>query len=1032
MERVGLRHASFCLVSPHEMSVIYPSIPARTSPGSTRSAPFVPRQGKGVKLATGVTPAIRGRKRVTIGTWNVRALQAAGRVEQLTHEMNRYQWHLLGLCEVRMKNCGEKLTLDGHKLLYSGREDAHQHGVAFLVHKDYVNTIMGWQPISSRLMTIRLRATPFNITVIQVYAPTSSYDDEQLEEFYEQLQVAVDAVSNQDILIVQGDWNGKVGKDAQADWKSTCGPYCNTESNERGIRLLEFADANKLCLTNTFGVHKPSRIWTWHSPGGRYHNQIDYILIRRRFKTSVKTAQTRSFPGADVDSDHELVMMTMKLRLNSAKKNKNIRLKFNLEKLQNPEIADAFKSTLGERIQPLIEDVGKSDINVTIAAFNKAITETAKEKLGRRQQPKKPWVTKDILDLCDKRRGLKNKKYTPEGAAEYKITNGMIKRSLKDAKQTWLEEKRKEIDVNLKYNNSKKAYQLVRELTRKEGNRSSPILDKDGNCLTEDNHILKRWTEYCAELYSHKTSGDPEVLIVSPPSNKGDFPILREEVEMAINRLKKGKSPGVDNIPAELIQAGGDVMVEAFSAICNYIWRTGHWPKVWTQSLIITIPKKGNIQLCQNYRTISLISHSSKVMLKILLTRLNSQAEGIIKEEQAGFRAGRSTVEQIFNLRIISERYLQHQQHLYHIFVDFKKAFDRVWHEALWASLKFYNIDQQLITTIEALYREATSAVYHNGTIGKWFSPTVGTRQGCLLSPTLFNIFLERIMTEALKEHQGTVSIGGRPISNLRFADDIDGLAGSEEEMLRLTGALSKAVKAFSMEINADKTKVMTNNPEGFATNIQIDGQVLEAVKSFKYLGAIVSDEGSKKEVVSRIAQATTMFQKLEKIWKDKNISLKSKIKLMRTLAISVLLYACESWTLTSELEKKISATEMKFYRKILNINYQDHVTNIEVSRRITAAVGPQETLLNTVKRRKLMWFGHVTRSTGLSKIVLQGTVQGGRRRGRQRKRWEENIKEWTGMSLYEAMRMASDRNVWKQIIANCCVAPLRSTRTTG
>ena len=111
---------------------------------------------------------------------------------------------------------------------------------------------------------------------------------------------------------------------------------------------------------------------------------------------------------------------------------------------------------------------------------------------------------------------------------------------------------------------------------------------------------------------------------------------------------------------------------------------------------VITIPKKGNLQQCQNYRTISLISHPSKVMLKITLNRLKPQAE-IIAEEQAGFRAGRSTTEQIFNPRILCEKYLQHQQNLYHVFIDFREAFDRVWHAALCTTMKKYNISSNLI-----------------------------------------------------------------------------------------------------------------------------------------------------------------------------------------------------------------------------------------------------------------------------------------------------------------------------------------------
>ena len=135
------------------------------------------------------------------------------------------------------------------------------------------------------------------------------------------------------------------------------------------------------------------------------------------------------------------------------------------------------------------------------------------------------------------------------------------------------------------------------------------------------------------------------MLDVPPPTNNDSYSILREEVEAAVRSLKKGKSAGVDNIPSELVQAGGEAMIDMLLIICNKIWQTGEWPTPWTQSLIITLPKKGNLQLCQTYRTISLISHPSKVMLSILLKRLKPQAEEIIKEEQAGFRAGRGTTE---------------------------------------------------------------------------------------------------------------------------------------------------------------------------------------------------------------------------------------------------------------------------------------------------------------------------------------------------------------------------------------------------
>ena len=154
-------------------------------------------------------------------------------------------------------------------------------------------------------MIIRLRASPFNNTIIQAYAPTSDYDGDAVEDFYDHLQEILDQSPKKDILVVLGDWNAKVGEDAFKNWKGTCRRCCNPETNERGLRLLEFACYNDLVLANALSKHQASRRWTWHSPNGGYDNQIDYITVRRRFMTSVNTAKTRSFRGVDIGSDHD-------------------------------------------------------------------------------------------------------------------------------------------------------------------------------------------------------------------------------------------------------------------------------------------------------------------------------------------------------------------------------------------------------------------------------------------------------------------------------------------------------------------------------------------------------------------------------------------------------------------------------------------------------------------------------------------------------------------------------------------------------
>ncbi|KAK2193587.1 hypothetical protein NP493_11g04006 [Ridgeia piscesae] len=298
-----------------------------------------------------------------------------------------------------------------------------------------------------------------------------------------------------------------------------------------------------------------------------------------------------------------------------------------------------------------------------------------------------------------------------------------------------------------------------------------------------------------------------------------------------------------------------------------------------------------------------------------LRNRLKPQAEKIIAEEQAGFRPGRSTTEQIFNLRILCKK------------------------------------------------------------------TTVGVRQGCVLTPTLFNIFLERIMTDALNDHEGTIRIGGRKITNLRFAGDIDGLAGREEELTDLVECLDKASTAF--DDPSEKTKLMTNNTNGISTDIRVNSGKLDCVNRFKYLGAIIADEGRKPKILAR---TTAALAKLKTFWNGRNIVLSSKIRLMRSLVMSIFLYACESWTLTADTERRITCHGDEMPQKALRHNLQRPHLQQRGAKQNSASHWAPRRPLDHSKATQTEWYRHVTRSTGLAKTILQGTVQGGRRRGRQKK----------------------------------------------
>ena len=163
--------------------------------------------------------------------------------------------------------------------------------------------------------------------------------------------------------------------------------------------------------------------------------------------------------------------------------------------------------------------------------------------------------------------------------------------------------------------NSKRTYQLVFDQTSEKQSRSLTVQARPWKHPTEEQEILNRCTEYCSDVYRHESCGGNAVLDCSQHQEENLQQIFREEVKIAVASLKKGKSALVDNIPAKPFQAGRET--------CIRIWRTEEWPIPWTRSLIITLPKGGNLQLCQNYRTISLISHSNKVMLKVILNRLN-------------------------------------------------------------------------------------------------------------------------------------------------------------------------------------------------------------------------------------------------------------------------------------------------------------------------------------------------------------------------------------------------------------------------
>ena len=218
-----------------------------------------------------------------------------------------------------------------------------------------------------------------------------------------------------------------------------------------------------------------------------------------------------------------------------------------------------------------------------------------------------------------------------------------------------------------------------------------------------------------------------------------------------------------------MLQVGGEELVHEIHRLCNRAWKEEIIPEQWGRSILVPIPKKGDLSDCSNYRTISLINHTGKV----LLNRLKYHLDPHLSEEQAGFRKDRSTVHQILILRLLGEKAKRNNKKIYNSFIDFQKAFDTIKHKMIWAVLRSYGVGNKVVTLLEKIYGKSRSAVRIGMDIGKWFQTSVGTRQGDSLSPLLFIAYLERVMDKIKSKEMG-VNVSGTLTSNLRFADDID------------------------------------------------------------------------------------------------------------------------------------------------------------------------------------------------------------------------------------------------------------------
>lgn len=258
--------------------------------------------------------------------------------------------------------------------------------------------------------------------------------------------------------------------------------------------------------------------------------------------------------------------------------------------------------------------------------------------------------------------------------------------------------------------------------------------------------ILKRWAEYCENLYKDErpelitTNLDGDVI----PEFNGD------QIRNIIKRLNNKKSPGSDNIPAEFLKLVDEHGLNFITSLINSIYANGIIPDDFLQSIFIPLPKTSRAKNCADFRTISLISHASKILLYLIKDRIYNIIEDNLSETQMGFRGGKGCRDAISAMRILLEKNIEKNQDVYMAFIDYEKAFDNVNHVKLISLLKKINIPTADIRLIEQLYWKQNGKVKTSIGISEDFNIIKGVRQGCIISPIIFNIYIEQIIQESI------------------------------------------------------------------------------------------------------------------------------------------------------------------------------------------------------------------------------------------------------------------------------------------
>ena len=438
-------------------------------------------------------------------------------------------------------------------------------------------------------------------------------------------------------------------------------------------------------------------------------------------------------------------------------------------------------------------------------------------------------MTNSILELMEERRQHRNR-----DNVKYKELHRRVLRAIKEAKERWLQEKCVEIEILQEKHDSFNLHRKIKEATGSYQRRGPGIImDSNDNIITETDKKLTRWKQSMEEIF-----GDENVDTVPAVTGEEGPIITQEEVESAIKRLKNNKAPGPDQIHGEVLKLLDPEQIKLLTNLFNKIYTGGQIPNDWLMSTFIPLPKKANATKCSDHRIISLMSHILKAFLNIIQTRIYRRLDERISDTQFGFRKGFGTREALFSIQVLIQRARDVNADVFACFIDFEKAFDKVQHGKLISILRESGIDDRDTDIISKLYLQQRAIVRVENETSEEFNIRRGVRQGCILSPLLFNVYSEHLFKEALENIEDGVVINGEIINNLRYADDTVLIADTAEGLQRLIDRVETACNRYGMKINCKKTHIL-NISKKVIGNLQFTANnvALTMAETVTYLG---------------------------------------------------------------------------------------------------------------------------------------------------------------------------------------------------